>query len=264
MSEKKNEENFYEVEKILNRRKVRGKFQYLIKWKGYSMNECTWEPLSNLENIKYFVDKFDAEMDGITYNDDNKENENKEQEESGGSIESKEEKQKENIKVKEKGKRLNNKIGQKGKRTIKENDEKVDDDINENKKNKNKNKRLLRKKRNLTDEEIDEKKDEKEKQKFKESRRNKERKGSEESKDSTGRKESIDSKDEEINSKKSFIIDETYKNIVGIKCDKTQIMALVERKINNENRQETISTKELRKINPWLLIDYYETKINFQ
>jgi transposase InsO family protein len=42
----------YEVEKILDRKEVRGHPQFLVKWKGYPMEESTWEPRKNLENAK--------------------------------------------------------------------------------------------------------------------------------------------------------------------------------------------------------------------
>lgn len=39
----------YEVEKVLQKRIVRSKTQYLIKWKGFSLEENTWEPQENLD-----------------------------------------------------------------------------------------------------------------------------------------------------------------------------------------------------------------------
>lgn len=38
----------FEVEGILNKRKYRGKLEYLIKWRGYPNSEATWEPRKNL------------------------------------------------------------------------------------------------------------------------------------------------------------------------------------------------------------------------
>jgi hypothetical protein len=43
-------ENEYEVESILDSRLRRGKLQYLVKWKGYSVSENTWEPEDMLGN----------------------------------------------------------------------------------------------------------------------------------------------------------------------------------------------------------------------
>jgi hypothetical protein len=38
----------FEVEKILRKRVERGRAMYLVKWKGYSNTENTWEPASNM------------------------------------------------------------------------------------------------------------------------------------------------------------------------------------------------------------------------
>lgn len=51
--------NFYEVEKIITKQKLKGKTYYLIKWEGYAVNESTWEPSSNLKNIQYMITNFE-------------------------------------------------------------------------------------------------------------------------------------------------------------------------------------------------------------
>ena len=57
MKKTNNREKEYEVEKIIGK-KVNGNFkEYLIKWKGYSEDESTWEPESNLENAKLSIEK---------------------------------------------------------------------------------------------------------------------------------------------------------------------------------------------------------------
>ena len=48
----------YEVEKILDSRKVKNQIQYLVKWEGYSHEENTWEPLKHLGNAKDLVENF--------------------------------------------------------------------------------------------------------------------------------------------------------------------------------------------------------------
>ena len=51
----------FEVEKIINSRIYRNKKYYLIKWLCYPINESTWEPKSNLKNLNYMLDRFEAE-----------------------------------------------------------------------------------------------------------------------------------------------------------------------------------------------------------
>ena len=42
------EPDVYEVEKILDKRSVKGRTEYLVKWKDYSEAESSWEPTKNL------------------------------------------------------------------------------------------------------------------------------------------------------------------------------------------------------------------------
>jgi len=48
----------FEVEEILNKRMIREKKKFLVRWKGYMVEEDTWENRENLENIKELVKEF--------------------------------------------------------------------------------------------------------------------------------------------------------------------------------------------------------------
>ena len=52
-------EDYYEVEKIITRRFTGKNRIYLIKWLGYPIEDCTWEPISHLDKMSNLVDTFD-------------------------------------------------------------------------------------------------------------------------------------------------------------------------------------------------------------
>ena len=61
-----------------------------------------------------------------------------------------------------------------------------------------------------------------------------------------------------------LLIDKSLKRILTVKNEKNGIVALVQKEDKNGKiTKEIISTNDLKKINPWMLIDYYETKIKF-
>jgi hypothetical protein len=51
------EEN-YEPEQILDKDKINGKTHYLVKWKGYSEDDNTWEPTKNLKGAPQLLKQF--------------------------------------------------------------------------------------------------------------------------------------------------------------------------------------------------------------
>ena len=48
----------YEVEQILDSRKYRNQFQYLVKWQGYDHGHNSWEPATNLTHCTELVNTF--------------------------------------------------------------------------------------------------------------------------------------------------------------------------------------------------------------
>ena len=51
----------YEVETILNKRKLRSRdTEYLVKWRGYHVKEATWVSNSDLGNAKKAVQDFEG------------------------------------------------------------------------------------------------------------------------------------------------------------------------------------------------------------
>ena len=51
----------FEVEKIINCKIYRNKKYYLVKWLCFPIHESTWEPKTNLKNLNYMIDSFEAE-----------------------------------------------------------------------------------------------------------------------------------------------------------------------------------------------------------
>ena len=51
-----------EVEKIFNKRKVRGVVKYLVQWKKFIAEYNSWEKKKDLENIKEVVVEFEERL----------------------------------------------------------------------------------------------------------------------------------------------------------------------------------------------------------
>jgi len=49
----------WEVEKILNKKKMRRVEKYLIRWKGFMMEGNTWERKENLKNAEKLIEEFE-------------------------------------------------------------------------------------------------------------------------------------------------------------------------------------------------------------
>ena len=52
----------WEVEKILNKRKIRGMEKYLVRWKGFIAEHNTWEKGEDLGHAKKALEEFEGRM----------------------------------------------------------------------------------------------------------------------------------------------------------------------------------------------------------
>jgi len=51
----------WEVEKVLNKKKMRGVEKYLIQWKGFTAEGDTWKRRENLKNAEELIEEFEKE-----------------------------------------------------------------------------------------------------------------------------------------------------------------------------------------------------------
>ena len=56
------DEDYFEVEKIISKKKIGRKILYLVKWEGYPIEEATWEPVANLKNVRDLVQQFESDQ----------------------------------------------------------------------------------------------------------------------------------------------------------------------------------------------------------
>jgi len=52
----------WEVEKILNKKKIRGVEKYLVRWKGFTAEGDTWEGKENLKNAEEALEEFEERI----------------------------------------------------------------------------------------------------------------------------------------------------------------------------------------------------------
>ena len=187
-------EELYNIEKILDRRKVNGKFEYKIKWEGYPMSQSTWEPMKNLETAKELVEEYNLSHPILTQ-----------------------------PKSKTKSVKKDNTFIHKKK--DRENDVKIENE-----------------------------------EKYKEIPQN-------EKMPENGANNIIDDLKPNIienGYEKTYTIDDSLKTVVTVKQQNQKLMAVVDKMENNGEMTKTyIPTEELRRTNPWILLDFYESKIKF-
>ena len=51
------------MEKILNKRKIRGVEKYLVRWKGFTAENDMWEKEEDLRNAKELVENFEGRLE---------------------------------------------------------------------------------------------------------------------------------------------------------------------------------------------------------
>ena len=189
---------YYNIEKILERRKANGRFEYKIKWEGYPMNQSTWEPLENLRTAMELVEEYDNEHPIPKKLIGKKKNRTKKEE------------------TKESTEKKENQIQE-----IQEKKEEIEQPKEEEEQNKNIN--------------LDENKP----------------------------IYAINNQMPEENVRK-YIIDTTLEKVSTVRKRDNKLMAVVKKKKSNDEFEEIeIETFKLRNENPWILLDFYESKIKF-
>ena len=51
----------FEVERVLKTRQRNGKTEYLIRWKGWSPDDDTWEPIEHLSNARRHIEEYESQ-----------------------------------------------------------------------------------------------------------------------------------------------------------------------------------------------------------
>jgi len=52
----------WEIEKILNKRKIKGVDKYLVRWKRFTVEHDTWERREDLGNVREVLEEFEGRM----------------------------------------------------------------------------------------------------------------------------------------------------------------------------------------------------------
>ena len=64
------------------------------------------------------------------------------------------------------------------------------------------------------------------------------------------------------NVKPYFMLDNSIDEILGVKLEKNELVGIVKKRDKNGKvYTEKMSTEDIKKTNPWILVDFYESKI---
>ena len=193
------EGEFYNIEKILDRRKVNGRYEYKLKWEGYPMSQSTWEPMKNLETAKELVEEYNQTH---PFSPQTKVTKPKISKKNNSFINKKKDREKEEKSEEKSEKDQNNK-------EISKNDKNPENGANIN---------------------------------------------------GDDLKPNIN----ENGYEKIYTIDDSLKTVITVKQQNQKLMAVVDKmELNGELKKTYIPTEDLRKTNPWILLDFYESKIKF-
>ena len=63
---------------------------------------------------------------------------------------------------------------------------------------------------------------------------------------------------------RKYIVDDSLEKVITVRKKDNKLMAIVKKKKSNGDSEEVeIETFNLRNENPWILLDFYESKIKF-
>lgn len=223
------EEEEYVVEKICKKRIVKGKVEYFLKWKGYEMDQNTWEPEENLD-CPELIREYERKLA---------------------------EKEKEKSKPAKKSKSLesDDESGdEEEKKPPKKTKKVVDSDDDEDEKPKKKLKRSA--------DSDEEEKPRKSKPKKKEESDEEDDKPKRKSIKSAKKDTSTNDDSATANGKSGFDLGYSPEKIIGAMDQDGELLFLIQWK--NRNKAQLVASKLARKHCPQLVIDFYESRLTWQ
>lgn len=58
-------EKEYQIERIVDKKVDKGRSFYKVKWEGFPMSQCTWEPSSHFAKAKEYIEDYEARIHNI-------------------------------------------------------------------------------------------------------------------------------------------------------------------------------------------------------